>query len=81
MLAIIAGADTTANALTMLFYCLLQHPDVYARLQEEVDRFYPPGEDPTGTKHHREMVFLTACMFVALLFSTLLRVLTYRVLV
>ena len=44
----------------MLFYCLLQHPDAYVRLQEEVDKFCPLGEDPTATKHHREMTFLMA---------------------
>ena len=62
VLAIIAGADTTASALTMLIFCLLAHPDVYARLQAEVDRFYPPGEDPLATQHHREMPYLNACM-------------------
>ena len=62
VLAIIAGADTTANALTMLIYCLLKHPEVYEKLQEEVDKYYPPGEDAMNTKHHRDMSYLTACM-------------------
>ena len=62
VLAIIAGADTTSSALTSLVYCLLTHADVYARLQAEVDKFYPPGEDALSTRHHREMVYLNAVM-------------------
>ena len=62
VLAIIAGADTTSSALTSLVYCLLTHPDVYARLQAEVDKFYPPGEDVYDPKHHRDMHFLNAVM-------------------
>ncbi|KAI0687961.1 cytochrome P450 [Cerioporus squamosus] len=59
-LAIIAGADTTSGALTSLVYCLLVHPEVYERLQAEIDKFYPPGEDALSTEHHREMHYLTA---------------------
>ncbi|RPD52781.1 cytochrome P450 [Lentinus tigrinus ALCF2SS1-7] len=60
VLAIIAGADTTSSALTSLVYCLLMHPDVYDKLQAEVDKFYPSGEDAMDTKHHREMPYLNA---------------------
>ncbi|KAM5537036.1 hypothetical protein V8D89_009365 [Ganoderma adspersum] len=60
ILAIIAGADTTSIALTSITYCLLTHPDVYARLQAEIDRFYPAGEDALNPKHHRNMPYLTA---------------------
>ena len=62
VLAIIAGADTTSSALTSLVYCLLTRADVYARLQAEVDKFYPAGEDALSTRHHREMVYLNAVM-------------------
>ncbi len=62
-LAIIAGADTTSSAVTALVYCLLTHSGVYDRLQAEIDRFYPPGEDPTSAEHHREMPYLTAVMY------------------
>ncbi|KAI0687966.1 high nitrogen upregulated cytochrome P450 monooxygenase 2 [Cerioporus squamosus] len=59
-LAIIAGADTTSSALTSLVYCLLTHPEVYERLQAEIDRIYPPGEDALSTEHHRDMPYLAA---------------------
>ena len=62
MLAIIAGADTTSIALTSIAYCLLAHPDVYARLQAEIDRFYPAGEDALDSKHYRDMPYLSAVM-------------------
>ena len=62
MLAVVAGSDTTSSAMTSLFHCLLTHPEAYARLQEEVDRFYPAGEDAFSTKHHRDMHYLQAVM-------------------
>ena len=37
---ILAGSNTTASALTSLFFCLLIRPDTYASSQEEVDKFY-----------------------------------------
>ncbi|KAI0367365.1 high nitrogen upregulated cytochrome P450 monooxygenase 2 [Pilatotrama ljubarskyi] len=60
VLAIVAGADTTSSALTSLFFCLCTHPGAYKRLQEEVDRFYAPGEDPCEAKYHKDMYYLTA---------------------
>ena len=62
VLAIVAGADTTSIALTSVAYCLLTHPDAYACLQAEVDKFYPAGEDALSPKHHRDMPYLTAVM-------------------
>jgi cytochrome P450 len=35
---IMAGHETTANALTWAFYLLSQHPEIAARLEEEIDR-------------------------------------------
>ena len=62
ILAVIAGADTTASALTSVFACLLAHPGAYAKLQTEVDRFYPLGADACATAHHKEMSYLNAVM-------------------
>lgn len=63
VLAIVAGADTTSSALSSLFFSLVTHRDVYDRLQAEVDRFYPQGENTGDTKHHRDMHYLTAVMY------------------
>lgn len=61
-LVVVAGADTTSSALTSLFFLLLTHPAAYARLQAEIDKFYPPGEDAYDPKHHRDMHYLNAVM-------------------
>ena len=61
-LIVVAGADTTSSPLTSLFYLLLSHPEEYARLIEEVDKFYPSGEDVYDPKWHRDMHFLNAVM-------------------
>ena len=63
VLAIVAGADTTSSALTSLTYLLPTHPDVYEKLQAEIDKFYPAGEDALDMKHHRDMPYLTAVMY------------------
>ncbi|PIL28305.1 cytochrome P450 [Ganoderma sinense ZZ0214-1] len=60
VLAMVAGSDTTSSAITSIFHCLLAHPGAYAALQEEVDRFYPRGEDVCNAAHQREMHYLTA---------------------
>ena len=61
-LAVIAGFDTTAAVLNALFYLLLSHPDTYKRLQQEVDKYYPPEANALDTKYHSEMGYLTAVM-------------------
>ena len=64
ILAVTAGSDTTASALTSIIFCLLTNPDVYSLLREEVDRFYPRGEDAFATKHHASMPYMHAIMLV-----------------
>ncbi len=41
-----AGHETTATALTWCWYLLTQHPEIYQRVQEEVDRVLQ-GRTPT----------------------------------
>nr|BAL05078.1 cytochrome P450 [Phanerodontia chrysosporium] len=59
-LALVAGSDTTSSVLSNLFYCLLRDPVSYKRLQEEVDKFYPPGENSLDPRHINNMPFLEA---------------------
>ncbi|KAI0772263.1 cytochrome P450 [Irpex lacteus] len=59
-LALVAGSDTTSIVLAAAFWCILTHPETYKRLREEVDKYYPPGEDSTSTEHHPRMVYLEA---------------------
>lgn len=64
VLAIVAGSDTTAVTLANIFYYLMLNPDVYKRLQAEVDKYYPPDEDALDPKHHVNMHYLEAVMWV-----------------
>ncbi|RPD68192.1 high nitrogen upregulated cytochrome P450 monooxygenase 2 [Lentinus tigrinus ALCF2SS1-7] len=66
ILAIVAGADTVSSAMTSLFHCLLTHPETYRKLQEEVDKYYPQGEDAFNSKHYRDMVYLQAVIHEAI---------------
>lgn len=43
-------------------YFLMRNPEYYKRLQEEVDKYYPPGEDALDPQHHGKMVVLDAVM-------------------
>ena len=61
--AVIAGSDTTAVVLSGMFYNLLQYPEAYKRLQQEVDQSFPPGGgDAIDVSKLSEMVFLNAVM-------------------
>ena len=62
VLALIAGSDTTAIVTAMTVYSLLRNPTAYKRLQQEVDRFYPRGEDSLDSKHYKNMTYLEAVM-------------------
>ena len=64
ILAVIAGFDTTSVVLSTLFYCLLCNPDIYERLQREVDHYYPPETSALDTKYYPEMSYLDAVMRV-----------------
>ncbi|THH32435.1 hypothetical protein EUX98_g1784 [Antrodiella citrinella] len=59
-LVIIAGSDTTSGTLCNILYSLVRHPDVYKELQEEVDKFYPLGENALDSAFHSKMTFLEA---------------------
>jgi len=65
-LAMIAGSDTTATVLASTIWSLLCNPDAYKRLREEVDKFYPAGEDATNPEHYSKMVYLEAVINEAL---------------
>ena len=62
MLALVAGTDTTAGTLTSLFFCLATHPGAYTALKNEIDRFFPVGEDVLLCADYREMRYLNAAM-------------------
>ncbi|TCD68525.1 hypothetical protein EIP91_010581 [Steccherinum ochraceum] len=60
VLVILAGSETTSGVLSTIMYLLMRNPDVYKKLQQEVDKFYPPGENALDCKCHSEMTYLEA---------------------
>ena len=62
ILAIVAGSDTTSSVLSNAFYFLLSRPDIYKKLQAEVDKYYPSGSDALDPKYYSEMSFMEAVM-------------------
>ena len=62
MLAIVAGADTTAIMLSHLWYFMLRHPECAEQLHEEIDATFPLSEDVMDFSRHAEMPYLNACM-------------------
>jgi cytochrome P450 len=74
-LTIIAGSDTAATAMSNIFYFLLSDPAAYARLQNEVDIYFSPSDDPFDSSKLAQMPYLNAVMSVIaphdfVLFST-----------
>ena len=60
--AVVAGSDTTASALSSLFWFLLQNPKEYAKVKNEIDTVYDTGVDPLSAARHGQLVYLNACM-------------------
>lgn len=67
MLALVAGSDTTSITLGGVFFYLLKNKELYARLRNEVDSVFPPGEgEPFDTLKLSDMPFLNAVIFESL---------------
>ncbi|KZT08063.1 cytochrome P450 [Laetiporus sulphureus 93-53] len=61
VIAIVAGSDTTATALSNAFYFLCANPSYYARLRAELDSEFPPGKgEPTDTTKLARLQYLNA---------------------
>lgn len=69
--AFISGSDTTSSVMSNIFYLLLTHPLVFARLQEEVDANFSSGEQVADQTKLAGMPYLNACMLVESVFTTL----------
>ena len=61
----IAGLDTVANTTASFVYAVLKHPDVLAKLQEEVDRIFAAGT-PTPQTLKRDMPILYGALMETL---------------
>eukprot|EP00455_Lapot_gusevi_P057389 TRINITY_DN9763_c0_g2_i5.p1 TRINITY_DN9763_c0_g2~~TRINITY_DN9763_c0_g2_i5.p1 ORF type:complete len:344 (+),score=126.78 TRINITY_DN9763_c0_g2_i5:572-1603(+) len=66
---IIAGRDTTANTLSWLFYEVARHPEVEAKLVEEIEQELRGGEPDYDTVERR-MKYLEAVVYETLRLHT-----------
>ncbi|KAJ4316127.1 hypothetical protein N0V94_005615 [Neodidymelliopsis sp. IMI 364377] len=66
--ALFAGSDTTAISFRSLFYHLMHNPDVYDRLEKEVDEAVKEGRMsmPPTYKQASQLPYLSACIKEAL---------------
>lgn len=64
---LVAGHETTSGTLSFLFYHLLKNPDVYRKVQEEVDRVL--GDGVIQLKHLSQLKYLEACIRETLRFQ------------
>ncbi|KIP08448.1 hypothetical protein PHLGIDRAFT_23489 [Phlebiopsis gigantea 11061_1 CR5-6] len=62
LLAIIAGADTTAVTLCHFMYFMMRHPECADSLRREVDAAFPHGDEPTDHSRLANMPYLNACI-------------------
>lgn len=57
---LVAGHETTSGTLGFLFYHLLKNPDVYQKVQAEVDRVV--GNEVLQLRHIPQLKYLEACI-------------------
>ncbi|KAI1104955.1 cytochrome p450 monooxygenase [Jackrogersella minutella] len=63
----IAGSDTTSSSLTCLLFELARHPEVYKKLQAEIDQcFKEHGNNIPGHYELSKLEYLQACIDEAL---------------
>ena len=62
LLAVLAGSDTTATTFTALWYYFLLDPAKFDRLRNEIDTYFPNGEEPLDFNRMANMPYLNACM-------------------
>ncbi|KAL2827913.1 cytochrome P450 [Aspergillus pseudoustus] len=62
MLMIVAGTDTTAASLSVTLHSLLQQPDAYKRLQEEIQTIMPAMHSRPTIQALDALPFLDACL-------------------
>jgi len=62
LLAVVAGSDTTATAFTAMWYYLLLNPSKFERLRNEIDTYFPPGEEPLEFMRMVNMPYLNGFM-------------------
>ncbi|KAK7022167.1 cytochrome P450 [Favolaschia claudopus] len=60
--AIVAASDTSTTTMTSVVWFLLSHPAYYQRVQEELDRVIPSGDNLPDSDKQSHLHFVTACI-------------------
>jgi cytochrome P450 len=61
LLAVIAGSDTTATALVVMWHYFLCNPERLDCLKNEIDAYFP-GEEAWNVMQMATMPYLNSCM-------------------
>ncbi len=64
LIATISAAVYLGNALSFSIYCMLRHPDMYARIREEAESFFGNGRDPVAEEFTRESIDVTHRLYM-----------------
>ena len=64
LIATISAAVYLGNALSFCVYCMLRHPDVYARVREEAEGFFGNGREPAAEEFTRERIDVTHRLYM-----------------
>ncbi|KAK7019301.1 cytochrome P450 [Favolaschia claudopus] len=62
VLTVVAGSDTTSTAISCFMWFVLSNPEIYHRVQAEVDSVYGEGDSTLDSSKHEELRFLIACL-------------------
>ncbi|KAJ7793484.1 cytochrome P450, partial [Mycena olivaceomarginata] len=62
VIAVIAGADTTAATMSSLMWCLLSNPEYYQCVQQAIDHVIVNEDDPFDVNKHQDLHLLSACI-------------------
>ncbi|KAF7317262.1 hypothetical protein HMN09_00461300 [Mycena chlorophos] len=62
IMAVTAGSDTVATALTTFCWMMVKYPEAAARVRAEIDSIYPDGTNIFECDRHDELKFTNACI-------------------
>lgn len=60
---LLGGEDSTASTMAWIFHFLMEHPDIQARVQAEVDEVLGKGEMLTDYRDHERLPYVEAVAF------------------
>ncbi|KIM78312.1 hypothetical protein PILCRDRAFT_11299 [Piloderma croceum F 1598] len=62
LLAVVADSDTTPTTITVMWYYLLLNPSKFECLRNEIDAYFPQGDEPLDFTRMNTMPYLNGCI-------------------